>query len=450
MMNQQPPHDNHESKQESNDSLRAMLLQMVKGLTKNWGMKLIALLIAVVLWAGLIAQDPDLTREKVFEGVTIGIAGEDTMKRNGFIVVSELNDQLVDATLRCEVPQLQYDTVTYAPFNARIDLSRVKATGKQSINVTTTNTSIYGSVKEVEPSKIEIMVEEYVTRYRIPVSVKMEGEVPEGFYATTPSVDPPMIAISGPKSLVEKIVRAEAVLDLTTLPAQEGNVRTAVRISLQNSDGEPVESRLVEMTSESVLLDSVVLEQTIYSQRTIPVSELALTTGTPARGYEVKQVTVTPSTIVAAGKAENLDVLDALYPSSSVSVNDAVQSFTQRVAVRKPSELAYLSADSITVAVEIAPIITEKAYERQKVTVANLPDGFKATMVTNRANVTVAGSMLWVEGLRSADLTLTVDASGLPAGSYELPVLCAIKDSEGQTYTVSMEPAFIQVDIVEK
>jgi YbbR domain-containing protein len=294
------------------------------------------------------------------------------------------------------------------------------------------------------------MVEEYVTRYRIPVSVKMEGEVPEGFYATTPSVDPPMIAISGPKSLVEKIVRAEAVLDLTTLPAQEGNVRTAVRISLQNSDGEPVESRLVEMTSESVLLDSVVLEQTIYSQRTIPVSELALTTGTPARGYEVKQVTVTPSTIVAAGKAENLDVLDALYPSSYVSVNDAVQSFSQRVAVRKPSELAYLSADSITVAVEIAPIITEKAYERQKVTVANLPDGFKATMVTNRANVTVAGSMLWVEGLRSADLTLTVDASGLPAGSYELPVLCAIKDSEGQTYTVSMEPAFIQVDIVEK
>ncbi len=450
MMNQQPPHDNHENKQENNDGLREMLLHLLKGLTKNWGVKLIALLISVVLWAGLIAQDPDLTREKVFEGVTIGVAGEDTMKRNGFIVVSELDDLLTDATLRCEVPQLQYDTVTYSPFNARIDLSRVKTTGKQTLNVTTTNTSIYGSVKEVEPSRIEIEVEEYVTRYRIPVSVNMEGEVPEGFYATTPSVDPPMIAISGPKSLVEKIVRAEAVLDLSALPAREGDIRTAVSITLQDAEGKPVESKLIEMTSESVLLDSVVLEQTVYSQRTISLSDIALTKGTPPRGYEVKQVTVTPSTVVAAGKAENLAVLDTLYADSPVSVEEATASFTQRVSIRKPSELIYLSADSITVAVEIAPIVTEKAYERQKVTVAHLGDGLKATMVTNRANVTIAGPMLWIEDLRSADLTLTVDASGLPAGSYELPVLCTVDGGDGQAYTVSMEPAFIQVDIVEK
>lgn len=429
---------------------RELLMRAWKGIIKNWGVKLIALLISIFLWAGLIAQDPTLTREKTFENVVISVTGEDTMKRNGFIVVSDLQHLLNGATLRCDVPQLQYDTVTYSPFNARIDLSRIKTTGRQKVNVSTTNTSMYGSVKEVEPSSVTLTVEEYVTRYRIPVSVNIQGEVPEGFYATTPSLDPPMIAISGPKSQVEKVVRAEVVLDLSQIPAQEGEVRTAVPITLQDASGKKVTNKLIEMTSESVLLDSVVLEQTVYSTRTIPMADVALTSGTPARGYEVKQVTVTPAMVVAAGKASSLNAIDTLYSNTSVSVEGASESFTQRVSVRKPSELAYLSADSITVAVEIAPVITNKAYERQKVTVANLGEGLKATMVTNRANITVYGPMLWIESLRSAHMTLTVDASGLPAGSYELPVLCSIENSEGQPVTVDINPAFIQVEIVEK
>ena len=446
MTNQMPP----QNPQENESGIRMLVTRAGKAVVKNWGTKLVALLIAVVLWATLIAQDPSLTREKTFEGVTISVTGADTMKRNGYIVVSDLDRVLDDAYLRVEVPQLQYDTVTSSPFNARVDLSRVKTTGRQTVNVLTTNTSMYGTVLEVEPSSVQITVEEYVTRYRIPVTVSIIGKMPEGYYATMPSIDPPMIAVSGPKSLVDSIVRAEAVLDLSQLPTQEGVMRTAVPIILQDANGKPINSKLLEATSESVLLDSIILEQTIYAQRQMAVSDIAAVTGVPAKGYEIKSVTVSPANIIAAGYTDSLKAMDTLYLSAPVSVEGASESFTQRVAIRKPSELAYLSADSVTIAVEIGPSITSKSYERQLITVANLTDGLKATLHTNRVNITITGPMLWIDALRTSRLNLTVDASDLPPGSYELPVLCTITDSYGVEYSVDNAPAFVLVDIKQK
>ena len=57
----------------------------------NGWVKLIALLISLVLWAGLISQDDSLTRDKTWQNVSVSITGEETMKRNGYIVVNVAN-----------------------------------------------------------------------------------------------------------------------------------------------------------------------------------------------------------------------------------------------------------------------------------------------------------------------------------------------------------------------
>ena len=62
MTNQTPP----VNQSDNGFDLRELLMRAWQGLIKNWGMKLIALLISIFLWAGLIAQDPTLTREKTF------------------------------------------------------------------------------------------------------------------------------------------------------------------------------------------------------------------------------------------------------------------------------------------------------------------------------------------------------------------------------------------------
>ena len=53
-----------------------------------------AILISILLWAGLISQDETITREKTFNDVSVNITGTDTMKRNGYIVVSDMSEAL--------------------------------------------------------------------------------------------------------------------------------------------------------------------------------------------------------------------------------------------------------------------------------------------------------------------------------------------------------------------
>lgn len=423
----------------------------LKGLTHNWWYKLLAVLLAVFLWSGLISQDPTLTREKTFSDVTINLTNTETIKRNGFIVVTDMTELLENAaTIEVDVPQMQYDNVQASNYNVRVDLSKIKQTGVQDLKVTATNSSTYGTVTSITPDTIQIEVEDYVTRYRIPVAVDVVGEAPEGFYATAATLDPPLVAVSGPRSLVEKIVRAKTTVDLSTLPAQEGTVRTAVAFTLVDAAGEPVESDLLEVTSESVLLDSVVVEQQVYAQKTINLEDLGLLTGTPGEGYEVKSVSVTPETITVAASAETLETLDSIYPEGSVNVSGLTESFTKQLKVRKPSEVIRLSSDSVTVAVEIGPVITEKTFTKVSVQLVGVEDNLRSEVSAATAAVTIQGPQLWLDTLRTKDLTLTCDASGLGAGVHEVPVTCTVEDDTGETYSVEVSPAVVTVTIREK
>ena len=78
--------------------------RVLKVIINNWTWKLLALFLAICLWAGLITQDPTLTRERVFTDATVSITGAETLRRNGLIVLSGLEDEVLHARLRVEVP----------------------------------------------------------------------------------------------------------------------------------------------------------------------------------------------------------------------------------------------------------------------------------------------------------------------------------------------------------
>ena len=432
------------------NGFKKFCLKALRALTHNGGSKLLALLLALLLWAGLITQDPNLTRERTFSDVNVTVSGSEALLRNGFIVTSDLEEVLDDVTLRVAIPQMQYQSAQASNYNTRIDLSRISEAGEQSVRIMTTSTNTYGNVLEVSPSEVEITVEEYVTRYRIPVRVNSYGSAPSGFYASTPSADPPMIAVSGPRSLVDQIVCAEATIELSNIPAREGLNRVAVPFHLLNDEGETIEDDLLEITSESVLLDSVVIEQQLYSLKTIPLSDTGLIRGTPSKGYEIKSVSITPDSITVAGNADVLAELDVLYPDDYVDVTGMTQSFNKRLRLRDPGGLNYTSTNIITVAVEIGPVIQSSLFTGLAITAENVGSDQSITLGIRSASVTVSGPQLWLEKLKKSNIKLTCDASGLSEGEYQLPLLCLITSDEEQPYSVDVSPSFVDVVIKAK
>ena len=127
----------------------------------NWPWKLLALFLALCLWAGLITQDPTLTRERVFTDVTVSVVGADTLRRNsGLIVLSGLEDENLTARMRVDVPQREYNTVTASNYNPRVDLTRITEAGEQTLRINTTSTSTYGTVRGISPETITVVAQE--------------------------------------------------------------------------------------------------------------------------------------------------------------------------------------------------------------------------------------------------------------------------------------------------
>lgn len=430
--------------------LREILTAVGHSLGDHLGFKVLALVLAILLWSGLITQDPTLTREKVFTDVNISVSGSDAIKRNGMIVVSDLSDQLSGAVLRVNVPQMQYASAQSNFYNTRIDLSRVTDVGEQDVRVLTANSSTYGTVSEITPDTVHVNVERYVTRYRIPVTVNTVGELPEGFRALSVAADPPIVAVSGPESMVERIARAEATLDLHTVPAREGSVRMAVPFTLLGQDGTPVESSLLEVTSESVLLDSVVVELQLYAERSIRLADVGLIKGEVPDGYEIKSIGVTPEVITAAGRGDSLALLDSLFVDNAVDVSGQTETFSTKLRIRRPSEISYLSTDTVTVVVEIGPVIKERTFQNIRLEVRDVGKGLEASLGTKMGSVTITGPALWVDKLRNGDVDLICSAAGLGAGEYDQPVLCSVSGADEEAYEAAVQPDTVRLTVREK
>lgn len=447
---QNPSNQNPTQEKKENPRVKAVLRKLKSILLENWGTKLLALLIAVALWAGLITQDPTLTREKVFTDAAVTVNGEDTLKRYGFIVLEDIDEVLSGVDVRVNVPQGQYSAAQASNYSIRVELSRLRKAGEHDVKIQSTNSSVYGTVTEIVPASVKLTVDEYVTRYRIPVEVATSGEVAEGFYAMEPSTDPPMIAVSGPKSVVERIVSAQVVADQTTLPAQEGNVRRALAFTLVDENGEAIQSDMLEVTSESVLLDSIIVEQEIYTSRTVAFSDLGLVTGEPAEGYEIKGVYLTPGSVTIAGRAAAINDINVMYADNTVNVRGATESVAKALKVRQPSTIKYSSTDSVTVAVEIGPVITTRAYE-----IAASLQGLSAALREmgglRIATVHLTGPQPWLDSLSASDVKLSCDLSTIDGpGTYTLPLNCTVAGSEGQTFTVDIVPASVVVTVIER
>lgn len=340
---------------ESSRPQHPLVIWSKKYLLNNWPWKLLSLGIALLLWGGLITQDATLTREKTFNDVTLSILNADALRRNGYVVVSGLDD-LPSIKMSADVPQRMYNQATVSNYNPRIDLSKIKSAGKQTLSIITTGTTTYGSVSELSIEEITVSVEEYITRNRIPVRLSTAGRPADGLYADPPTTNPLYVAVSGPKSLINNIARCVVEYDQSIL-SETGTERTAIPFKLVDRLGNTIDARLIDVTSESVLLDTVMVEQNVYAAKVLPISTTDLIVGTPADGYVVKSITASPAELTIAATDSWFNSVDPLrivdLVADKINVEGKNATIHRSIRLTKPSGVAFISQDTLQITVEI-------------------------------------------------------------------------------------------------
>lgn len=343
-------------KQPGPGSIIRLIGERLLGILKNnWKLKALSLLVSLVVWGALISEDASLTREKTFVDVPVTITGVETLQRNGYIVTSGL-DELEPIRMRAEVPQKVYEGATPASYSVRVDVSRISGVGTQTLPIQTSTSITYGAVSWLSQNEITVEVEEYITRRRIPVRLQLTGSLPAGFYSSGASVDPGTVVVSGPRSLVERIVQVLATHNQSAITVNYGAIFSVVPFVLMDAQGNEVSSKLISVTSENVLLDTLLVEQVIYPMKAVDINLTGLLKGQPEEGYRIAGILADPDTLWVAAPQERLEKISLLDLSGSVDVTGLRDSLIRAVRVEKPAGSVYLSDNAVYVNIEIVPM----------------------------------------------------------------------------------------------
>jgi hypothetical protein len=152
-------------------------------------------------------------------------------------------------------------------------------------------------------------------------------------------------------------------------------------------------------------------------------------------------------TTVQAVVHTELESMDMFYTNNSVDVSNRTTSVNKILWMQAPGNVRYASTDMITVAVEIGPVITGRAYVAP-IRLNDLATHLMETSGMQSASVYISGPQIWLDSISASAVTVYGDMSGITEpGVYEIPLNCVVQGGEGQNYTCDIMPQTVTVTI---
>jgi len=380
---------------------RGLLTRVVHVIVHNWPLKVAAIALATLLYAGLVAS-------------------QDTNTLNGPVTVLAINqppDTVVTNQPLRDVEQIRYLAPADVPrlrvedFKATVDLTNVKPDGDPtSVNVVVSSIYPQVTIVEVTPRQIQVVLDT-VQQKSVPVRVE-RGTVPSGVTVGNTTVDPTEVVVSGPASLVDQVVAARVVANLDPSGL---NVDSDLDATPIDSSGNVVTGVDVEPATVHVTIPLFTDKQS----RTLPVNPVV--TGAPAPGFRIASIQVDPQTVLVEGDGDQLASLTEV-DTAPVALFGATSAVTQEVSLALPTGVVPAGVTSVTVTVTVEPVTETRTYTAGLRLDGREP-GYDYRLSDDRVLMTLYGSVADLDRLSSAPLVVGVNVAGLGPGRHELTVV---------------------------
>ena len=389
-------------------------------LLRNWPLKLAAIVLASLLYAGLTLSANTHT---ITVNVPIGIRGEP----DNVALLTDLG--FVDRISYVGPDDVRVDS---SSFQAWVDLSSVvPSAGTVSLPVVVEPVDPRIIVREADPARVNVNLDGVESKtVRVIVS---PAPVPQGLQLGDPIVEPESVEVRGPSTLIDQVVEVHAEVPIETSGL---NVDRDVVLIPVDSLGERVSP--IDVIPETARVTIAVFENS--DTRTLPVRPAII--GTPATGYAVTSIEVEPSIVTLEGDAESLAAL-AAADTAPISVSGQADDFTTTVGLDLPPELALVGGGEISVTVKIQPVTESRSFSAGIALASPRPDRTYA-LSTDRVLVVLAGSPVDLDALAGRALSATADVTGLDTGEHV--VILEMTTEPGVT-VVSMTPGNVVVTI---
>lgn len=415
-------------------------------LTNNIGLKLAALLFAVLLWVTVVNIEDPISEEN-YRGIPVKVLNEYIFTAQGMTYRIVEGNETVNVTVRAKRTVISdiksSDIYVTADVKYRVSNSISEAVLPIKVEIRGFDEDDYEVV--VTPENIQIEVEANETK-KFPVSVVTVGTPRDGYVLENVTPNPSYITFAGAESRIRRIEKVVAKADVSGI-SSSGTVEA--ELILYDENDKIIDQSLManNLGHEGLKVDIQVLKT-----KTIPV-EFDQSEIITAPGYALAGVEYEPQKIVVAGKDEDLaEISKLIVPSSALKCNDLKQSKDIEIDVKKYLPEGIRMAD-VTMGQTVVTISVEKFGTKAfsipvgSIFMENVLSGVEASFATTEnVELEIQGSKAGLE-LLSGQPMLKVDMEGYTkAGVYEVPVKV-----EGLPVGCSLvNPVSVQIVVTEK
>ena len=375
--------------------------RIVRFVFRNWPLKLAAIVLATLLYAGLIVS----ASAETFPGhIAIQVLNQ---PGNAFII-GNLDDV---TSIRYLAIGTNRPTVTTASFTATIDLASVPVVaGSPPVSVPViVRATDSGSIQVIDfsPSRIQVRLDPLVTK-TVLVQVA-HGTVPEGLDVREPVVSQESVTVSGPDSSVVLVAAAEARVRI-----QPSGIDINQVVDLVAVDARGDVLSTVELLPSSVRVTIQIGSQ--LATRALPVNPIVA--GSPAAGVVVAGITAAPQLVTVEAESAVLATLVKI-DTQPVSIAGATADVVADVKLDLPPGVSALGVTTVRVTVSLRPQLGTRSFQLG-VGLRNADPTTHYDLGAGQVVVTVGGPLTALNALNGAALVATVDVAGLSPGTHTL------------------------------
>jgi YbbR domain-containing protein len=266
----------------------------------------------------------------------------------------------------------------------------------------------------------------------IPIELR---DLPEGLEVIEESVQQVEVRLRGPAETLRRLTPQDVNIGVELEDAEPGE-RLAYLTSAEVAA--PFGARVMRVTPASV---RVVLDRTM--KRTVEV--IPRVVGSPAEGFELYHIDLSPKTIDVVGPSSRVSRLEQVT-TEPVSADGLRDSYSRLVRV----ELEPLVRVEQELSVSLALDVREEQGRRELsgVPVRGLPEDRPARLTPDAVKIQVEGPKSLVDELRAEDVFAQVRLQDLAPGRHSVAPTIVISSPEaGSIRILSIEPLEIRVQV---
>lgn len=401
-----------------------MLKRILKKMTHNLGLKLLAVFFAVVMWIVVVNIDDPMVPRTYTTSIT-PINEEYITAQNKYYEPLDNNNTV---TFSVSAKRSVLDELSNSDFTAVADMEKIEYDQKEGsyrVPVTITATRYSNSVEiTARQYYYDVGLEELGICQRV-ISPSTKGTVADGCaLGNVEIVGSNVLKISGPDSVVSQVDTAVATINVEGVAT---DVTDSVVPVLYDAKGDVINTAKLKLSISTVTVAAQVLN-------TKDVSLEFSVTGDVADGYTAMDITHSLETVRIKGEASVLNKVNkVVIPAEVLDVTGATEDLVTTVDITsylpEGTSLVQTSDAKVEVKVGVEPLISRHfQVPVRNLVIEGLQNGYTAEYLEESFAAEIYGPKSVLDALAAGMIKGRANAARLGAGEHLLQVTIEVED----------------------